>query len=186
MFTPEQILAAQKSNVETMMSVANTLFASSERLIALNLNTARSAFEDSMANSKALMNVKAPQDLLSLQQATAQPTMEKAVTFARGVYEIASQTNEELAKLLEGQYVEANKGVAASLDKLAKNSPAGSDVAVAAVKSALAAANSAYDSVSKVARQVAEVAEANVAAATNATVKAVNAATPAAKTRKAA
>ena len=43
---------------------------------------------------------------------------------------------------------------------------AGSDVAVAAVKSMLAAANSAYDNLTKVAKQATEIAEANVAAAT--------------------
>jgi len=59
--------------------------------------------------------------------------------------------------------------------------PAGSDVAVAAVKSAIAAANSAYDSMNKAAKQVAEIAEANVAAATSATVKAVGANTKASK-----
>ena len=42
----------------------------------------------------------------------------------------------------------------------------GSDVAVAAVKSMLAAANSAYDNFTKVAKQATEIAEANVAAAT--------------------
>ena len=52
------------------------------------------------------------------------------------------------------------------LDKVSKNAPAGSDVAVAAVKSMLAAANSAYDNMNKVAKQATEIAEANVAAAT--------------------
>jgi hypothetical protein len=41
------------------------------------------------------------------------------------------------------------------------------------VKSAIAAANSAYDNFSKAVKQATEIAEANVAAATNATVKAV-------------
>jgi hypothetical protein len=91
------------------------------------------------------------------------------------VYEIATQTQEELSKVVEGQFSEMNKNVATALDKAAKNAPAGSDVAVAAVKSAIAAANSAYDSMTKAAKQVAEIAEANVAAATNATVKAVGA-----------
>ena len=40
-------------------------------------------------------------------------------------------------------------------------------VAVAAVKSMLAAANSAYDNMNKVAKQATEIAEANVAAATD-------------------
>ena len=59
------------------------------------------------------------------------------------------------------------------LDKASKSAPAGSDVAVAAVKSAIAAATSAFDNMNKAAKQVSEIAEANVAAATNATVKAV-------------
>jgi hypothetical protein len=100
--------------------------------------------------------------------------VEKAVAYSRGVYEIATQTSEELSKVFEGQFAELNKNVSSALDKAAKNAPAGSDVAVAAVKSAIAAANSAYDSISKAAKQVAEITEANVAAATNATVKAVS------------
>ena len=52
------------------------------------------------------------------------------------------------------------------LDRVSKNAPAGSDVAVAAIKSMLAASNSAYDNLTKVARQATEIAEANVNAAT--------------------
>ena len=54
----------------------------------------------------------------------------------------------------------------ALLDKAVKNAPAGSDVAVAGIKSMLAAANSAYDNFAKVTKQATEIAEANVAAAT--------------------
>ena len=50
--------------------------------------------------------------------------------------------------------------------RVAKSAPAGSDVAVAAVKSMLAAANSAYDNLTKVTKQATEIAEANVNAAT--------------------
>ena len=171
--TPEQFTAANKANVENLLTVANNAFASAERLAALNLNTARSFLEDSMANAKALLAVKDVQELVSLQTAMAQPLVEKAVAYNRSVYEIASQSQEEVSKLVEAQIADLNKSLAAALDKAAKSAPAGSDVAVAAVKSAIAAANSAYDSVTKAAKQVAEIAEANVAAATSATVKAV-------------
>lgn len=173
--TPEQFAATSKSNVETLLTIANTAFASAERLAALNLNTARSFLEDSLSGSKALFAAKDVQELVSLQAAQIQPLVEKVVAYNRSVYEIASQSQEEVSKLLEGQIAELNKNVASALDKAAKSAPAGSDVAVAAVKSAIAAANSAYDSVTKAAKQVAEIAEANVAAATNATVKAVSA-----------
>ena len=108
------------------------------------------------------------------------------MAYSRSLYEIAAQTQEEISKVVEAQFTETNKNVASVLDKAAKNAPAGSDVAVAAVKSAIAAANSAYDSISKAAKQVAEIAEANVAAATSATVKAVGNASTTTKAKKAA
>lgn len=174
--TPEQLAGANKASVEAMLTLANTAFASAERFAALNLNTARAVLEDSVNNAKALLGAKDLQEAISLQATLAQPSVEKAVSYSRSVYEISAQTQEEFSKLVEAQFAEVNKNVASSLDKAAKSAPAGSDVAVAAVKSAIAAANSAYDTMSKAAKQVAEIAEANVAAATNATVKAVGAA----------
>ena len=178
---PEQVSAAHKANVETLLTIANTAFASAERLAALNLNTARSVLEDVVSNAKTVLSAKDVQELVALQTTLAQPALEKAVSYSRSVYEIATQTQEELGKVFEAQYAEVHKNVGTVLDKAAKNAPAGSDVAVAAVKSALAAANSAYDSINKAAKQVAEIAEANVAAATSATVKAVGSAAPKAK-----
>jgi len=179
--TPEQLAGANKANVETLLTMANTAFASAERLAALNLNTARTLLEDSVNNAKSLLAAKDAQELVGMQTALAQPAFEKAVAYSRSVYEIATQTQEEFSKIFDSQYVEINKNVSTVLDKAAKSAPAGSDVAVAAVKSALAAANSAYETMNKAAKQVAEMAEANVAAATSATVKAVGAASPKAK-----
>jgi hypothetical protein len=95
--------------------------------------------------------------------------MEKAIAYSRSLYEVAAQTNGELAKFLEAQAAEFNKNLVGLLDKVSKNAPAGSDVAVAAVKSALAAASTAYESFNKVAKQATEIAEANFAAATSGT-----------------
>ena len=54
---PEQFAGANKANVETMLTVANTAFASAERLAALNLNTARILLEDSVNSAKALQRL---------------------------------------------------------------------------------------------------------------------------------
>ena len=185
---PEQFASTNKATIEALLNLANTAFASAERIAALNLNTARSLLEDSVASTKALLGAKDMQEFISLQSTLAQPSVEKAVAYSRSIYEITAQTQEEISKIVEAQFNEANKNVVTALDKAAKNAPAGSDVAVAAVKSAIAAANSAYDSISKAAKQVAEITEANVAAATNATVKAVGTASSAAaaKAKKAA
>lgn len=176
--TPEQFASANKANIENLLNVANTAFVSAERIAALNLNTARSLLEGSVEGAKSLLAIKDVQELLNLQTSLVQPALDKVVGYSRSLYEIASQTNEEFTKVVETQVAEINKNVNSALDKAVKNAPAGSDVAVAAVKSAIAAANSAYDTLTKTAKQVAEIAEANVAAATSATVKAVGSSVP--------
>lgn len=182
----EQFAAANKTTVDSLLSLANTALASAERIAALNLNTARSVLEDSVSGTKALLGAKDVQEALSIQASLTQPSVEKAVAYSRSVYEISAQSQEELSRLIEAQFGDFQKTVAGLLDKAAKSAPAGSDVAVAAVKSAIAAANSAFDNINKAAKQVAEIAEANVAAATNATVKAVGASAAATKKKAAA
>jgi phasin family protein len=184
-FNPEQFAATNKASVESLLTLANTALASAERIAALNLNTARSLLEDGVANTKAILGAKDVQEALSVQASLAQPSVEKAVAYSRSVYEISAQSQEEISKLLESQFGDFQKQVATLLDKAAKSAPAGSDVAVAAVKSAVAAATSAFDSFNKAAKQAAEIAEANVAAATNATVKAVGTTAAAGKKKSA-
>lgn len=186
MFTStEQFTSANKASVEAMLTLANTALASAERIAALNLNTARSLLEEGVANTKAILGAKDLQEAWSVQASLAQPNVEKAVAYTRSVYEISAQSKEEIAKLLEGQFGDFQNQVTGLLDKAIKNAPTGSDIAVAAVKSAIAAATSAFDSMNKAAKQVAEITEANVAAATNATVKAVGATTASAKKKAA-
>jgi phasin family protein len=179
--TPEQIAATNKANVEAMMHFNHVAFEGIERLLALNLNAVKSAMEESVSNAKAALAAKDVQELIALQTALAQPAMEKAVSYSKSVYEIANQAKTEVTKMVEAQAAEANRNFVALLDKAAKSAPAGSEVAIAAVKSAIAAANSAYDSMSKAGKQFADLAEANVAAATNATVKAADASVKTAK-----
>lgn len=181
---PDQITAANKASIETLLTLANTAFASTERLAALNLNTARSVLEDSVSSAKGLFGMKDPQELIGYQTSLAQPAVEKAVAYSRSLYEIASQTQEEVGKVFEAKFAEMNKTVTAAIEQATKNAPAGSEGAVAAMKSAIAAANSAYDNVAKAVKQVTEMTEANVAAVTSATVKAAT--TSAAKSKKAA
>jgi phasin family protein len=175
--TTDQFASTNKATLDTLTTIAQTALASTERFTALNLNTARAAMEDMSANIGALLQAKDPQQLMTMQTSMAQPTFEKIFAYSRGVYEIASEAQGEMTKLVQSQFSAMNKNMTSAIDQASKNAPAGSEVAVSAVKSAIAAANSAFDSMSAAAKQVTEMAEANVAAATNATVKAVGAAT---------
>lgn len=164
--TPEQIQEANKANVETMLSFAAAQFAAMEKLTALSSNAVKTVFEDALANTRALIGARDVQEFVSLQNSFAQPALEKAIAYSKEAYELATETNAALSKLAEKRVAEWNENFASLLDKVAKNAPAGSDVAVAAVKQMIAAANSAYDNFNKVAKQATEIAEANVSAAT--------------------
>lgn len=171
--TPEKLSAAHKAAVESALAAVRTVYDASERLAALNLDTARALIVDGTANVKALVAAKSPDELIKLQTAMMRPAAEKALGYYRNGYEIVAQSFEEAIKPLEIQFAELSKLFCAELEKAAKAAPIGSEAALAAVKSGIAAANSTYDQVTKATRQVVEIAEANIAAAADAAVKAV-------------
>jgi phasin family protein len=183
--SPEQFAAAYQSNLETMFVLAHTTFAGVEKVLELNLNVVKANLQDSAGKTRELFAVKDPQDLISFQAAQVQPTAEKAVAYSRHLYDIASSTQAEFTRVAEVQIAEANKKLVSMIDSAAKNAPAGSETAVAMMKSAVAAANSTYDSLSKATKQAVEIAEANLAAATNAAVKTAGRAATSARTKKA-
>lgn len=168
---PEQVITTHKENVETLLEVAGITATAAEKLIDLNLKTAKAAFADAVKNTKTLSEIKDTQELATFQTAVAQPIAEKYATYLKTTYGLVSETQAELTKLFEDKFAEFNKNVVTALDKAVKNAPAGSDVAVAAMKSAMAAANQAYDAFSKATKQVNEVTEATIAAASTAQAK---------------
>ena len=163
--TPEQIQAANKANVEAILAVANAQFAALEKLATLNATAVRGAFEDSIANTRALLGGKDVQEFVSLQNAFAQPAVEKAIAYSKSVYEISTTANTELTKVAERRVAEWNENFVSLLDKVSKNAPAGSDVAVNAFKSTFAATTAAFDQFQRATRQAVNLADASVRAA---------------------
>ena len=155
--------------------VANTSFDGIERLAALNLAASRSILETSVANFNALLGAKDVASFVSLHKEIASPSIEKSVEYSRNVIAIAGQAKEKIAKEVEVHVAETNAKVSGLVEKALASAPAGSEVAVAAMKSAIKTANDAYEGVNKAAKQAAEVAEASVTAAAKATIKAANA-----------
>ncbi|HSI56637.1 MAG TPA: phasin family protein [Ideonella sp.] len=182
MLTAEQLLAAQKANVETLFDLTTKAFEGVEKLVELNLQVAKSSMSEVAETTKAAFSVKDAQELVALQSGLLQPAAEKAAAYSRHLYDIAASTNAEVVKTAESQFADLQKKFMATVDTAVKNAPAGSENAVALVKSAMAAANNAYESVNKAAKQAADVAEANFQAITSQAVKA----TAAPKARRAA
>ncbi|MFG6449411.1 TIGR01841 family phasin [Roseateles sp. BYS180W] len=172
MLTAEQIVAAHKANLETLFGLTGKAFEGVEKLVELNLQVAKTALSETAETVQAALSVKDAQELLALQASLLQPSAEKAAAYSRHIYDIASATGAEFGKLAEAQVSELQKKANAVVDSAAKNGPAGSENAVALVKSAMAAANNAYESIQKAAKQATELAESNFNAVTSTAVKA--------------
>ena len=164
MMTPEQLMAAQKANIETLIGLTHKAFEGVEKLVELNLQIARAALTETADTTKAAMSVKDAQELLALQASLLQPAAEKAAAYNRHLYDIATSTNAEVAKIAEAQFAAAQKNLNTFIDAASKSAPAGTENAVALVKSAVSAANNAFESVHKAAKQAADMTEANLQA----------------------
>ena len=179
MLINEQFAAAQKAQLATLMGLAATGFDAAEKIVALNLETARAALADVDAQAQSLLSAKDVQSMFALQAELLQPSAEKSGAYGRKLYDIVSGVQAELGQVAEAGAADAQKKLAALVESAAKNAPAGSEQAVAMAKAAFAAANDAFGNAQKAARQAAEAAEANIVKFTAAT-------KPAAKARRAA
>ena len=171
-FNNEQVAAAHKANVEILFGLTNKAFEGVEKLVELNMQVAKTSMDEVAETTRSALSAKDAQELLALQASLLQPSAEKAAAYSRHVYDILAGTSAEITKVAEEQMADAQQKVMAVVDNAVKNAPAGSENAVALVKSAVAAANNAFESVQKASKQAAEVAEANFTAVTNTATKA--------------
>ena len=162
MLTADQIVAAQKANMETLFGLTQKAFSGVEKLVELNLQASKAALGESAEQAQAMLSAKDAQELMALQASMMQPLAEKAMDYSRHLYDIANGTAGEFSKAAEAQAADAQKKFMDVVDNAAKNAPAGSETAVAMMKNAVAAANNAAESVQKVVKQASEMMESNV------------------------
>ena len=172
MMTADQIVSAHKTNIETLFGLSGLAFEGVEKLIELNTQVAKTALTEASQTIQAALSVKDAQELMALQAGLLQPAAEKAAAYSRHVYEIAASTGAEVNRVAEATAAEAQAKFMSVVDTAVKNAPAGTENAVALVKSAVAAANNAFESVQKAGKQAAEVAEANFQALSTTAVRA--------------
>jgi len=164
----EQFAEFNKAGYDNAIKLASLSLEKAERLTKLNLQTAKAALEQGVSGANAAATVKDVQEFLALRAKLADAGVQSALGYSRGVYEIASQAQADFSALAEEAWATYTKGVAAWVEKATKNAPAGSDVAVTALKSTVAVTTAAIDQISKATKQVVNFADASVRAAASA------------------
>jgi phasin family protein len=162
----EQFAEINKVGYDNAVKLASLSLEKAERLTKLNLQAAKVALEQGVYSANAVAGVTDVQEFFTLRAKLAEAGVQNALGYSRGIYEIASEAQADFSALAEEAWASYTKGVAAWVEKATKNAPAGSDVAVTALKSSMAATTAAFDQMSKATKQVVSFADASVRAAT--------------------
>mgnify|MGYP001260940503 CR=1 FL=1 len=161
MLTQDQILAAQKANLETLFGLTQKAFEGVEKMVELNMQATKAAFDESTQNLQSALGAKDLQELLTLQAAMLQPLAEKTAAYSRELYDIAAQTAAVFGQTSSQQGNGAQNAMMAVMDNLSKNAPAGSESAMLLMKNSMLSANEAMENVQRVLKQASELAESN-------------------------
>ena len=170
----EQFGDFSKSIVDSAMKFAKVSFDSAERMIALNLEAAKVSLDVTAKNANAATSVKDIQELNGLRTKAGETGLEFFVGYSKNLYDISTAAQAQYSSLVEERVSAFQKTVVEGIDKAAKNAPAGSDVAFAALKSGIAAQASAFDTMSKAGKQVSGFADTAFKAAAETTTKATS------------
>ncbi len=150
--SPEQIAASQKAGLDAFFGLTGKVFEGVEKLVALNLQVVRSTLAESRENLTKAPGTTDPQQWFTLQAGFTAPFAEKSLSYGRQLFDIASTTQAEVAQLAQTQYE--------------RYTPAGSEAAIAAWKSAISATTTLCESLQKTGQQAVEMAGTNLEAVT--------------------
>lgn len=159
--SPEQVAAAQQAGLDFLFGLTGKLVEGVGKLAELNRQMIRSTLAETRENALKALSVNGPQEWFALQASLAAPMAEKVQSYDRQLFEIISATGAECAQLALAQCEAYGRRAQTLVDDVASSAPAGSEAAVAALKSAIAATSTLVETVQKAGQQAVEVAQSN-------------------------
>ena len=168
----EQFGEFSKTAVDAAMKFAKVSFDSAERVFALNLEAAKVSLDETAKGTKAATAVKDAQEFNGLRTKAAETGLEFFMGYSKNLYDISNFAQAQYSSLIEERVSAFQKSVVDGIDKAAKNAPAGTDVAFAALKSSVAASTAALDTLSKASKQVSAFTDTAIKAAADTATKA--------------
>jgi phasin family protein len=162
MFKIDQLTAANEAAVAQLTQLAQFNLANIEKLAQIGLGAARETVAQAAAHAQSLAGARDVHEVIALNSAAVEPALRRAYNYSRTAYETAADANAQAKRVLEQQAAEFNRAAVAALEEAFKYAPAGSESVVANVKTAFAAAQSAYDNLTSINKQIYDTVEKTV------------------------
>jgi phasin family protein len=158
----DQFSAANEAAINQFTYFAQLSLANVERFAELSLGAARESVEQATAHAQSLAGAKDVHEVIAINSAAVEPVMKRAYAYSRTAYETVAETNTEVKRAIEKQAAEFNRAAVSALEEAFKYAPAGSEGVVDNVKTAIAAAQSAYNNIASINKQIYDTVEKTV------------------------
>lgn len=145
MFKIDQFSAANEAAITQFNQFAQLSLANFEKLAGISLNAARDSVAQVTEHAQSLAGARDMHEVIAINSAAVEPAMKRAYAASRTAYETVTAANEQMKRAFEKQAAELNKATAAALEEVSKYAPAGSESVIGNMKTAMAAAQSAYN-----------------------------------------
>ena len=162
MFKIDQFSAANEAAINQFAHFAQMSLVNLEKFAQLGLGAARESVEQATAHAQSLAGAKDVHELIAINSAALEPVMKRAYAYSRTAYEAAAETNSEVKRVLEKQTSEYNRAAIAAMEEAFKYAPTGSESVVDNMKTAMAAAQSAYQNLASINKQIYDTVEKSV------------------------
>ena len=146
---PEQFNEVQKKSLEAAVQLAQLSIENTQRVIEVQVAVAKSLFEDSVNNAKALGGIKNPQEAVQLRTRFAQNSAEKVFAGAREITEIASQAQAQISKLVGEQITNSSTEVLGVIQKMFQGLPIADENTINAIQSTLNTTRTAVEQLTR-------------------------------------
>lgn len=143
----DAVAAAQAASAETAVALMRNTLDAIERLAALNLNTMRETLEASAGQGAKLGSAK---DLAD----AAQPNMERTRAYYHQVYDLLSEMQEQLTKVMQAHYTALSESASSASKSIADTAPVGGEAFAAAMKAMLDSSAQAFERLNDTAHQL--------------------------------
>lgn len=141
----EQINEFQRKNLEAAMRLAQMSIENSQRIMELQVATAKSLFEEGVQNAQALNAIQDPKEIMELRTRYAQSSTEKMLACARKMAELTTQTQTEIGKVIGQQLTCGGQDVMDAIQKIMQGMPITDQNAMTVFQTAMDTSRAAFE-----------------------------------------
>ena len=174
LLSPEQYLSTQQANLGLVFALANKTFEGWQKLVELNVQTAKSSLADAQEKTLKALPLNSLHAAFALQTSLVEPLAEKIQAFNRQLHDIAAPAQAELAAVASAQYEAHSRNLQSVVESVLKNAPSGSEAVAVALKSTLNSANTLHETLRNTVQQVIGVTGSHLEIATRGTASKAN------------